>query len=192
MGQKGQHRVLVADDDLDEQFLIQRSLKKCLTPGSSVFLVSSGDEAVAYMIGEDKYADRDKYPFPTVVITDLNMAGGDGFDVLEFLQNNQAWSVVPRIVFSSSADADDIRTSYLLGASIFHIKPAEPSGLDLMLRNIVEYWTSGEVPPVDKTGRLMVTESTGRKGARYTQPKGERKMKRPSRRPRAENNPELR
>lgn len=44
------------------------------------------------------------------------MADGDGFHVLEFLENNPAWNVVPRLMFSNSAHDDDVRTAYMLGA----------------------------------------------------------------------------
>src|SRR4051812_39096269 len=95
-------RVLVIDDDLDDQFFAQLALEKVLPKGSTVQVVHSGDEGIAYMIGEGKFADRATYPFPSLIITDLNMAGGDGFNVLEFLQKNPAWNVVPRLMLSNS------------------------------------------------------------------------------------------
>lgn len=106
----------------------------------TVNVVSSGDEGIEYMIGEGKFADRTKYPFPTLVITDLNMDQGDGFDVLEFMQNNPAWSVVPRVVFSSSDDDDDVRTAFLLGASVYHLKPAQSTDLE---KSFGTYWNIG-------------------------------------------------
>lgn len=111
------HRILVIDDDLDEGFLTERSLKKVMAAGGAINLVNSGNDAIAYMIGEKQYADRQKYPFPTLVITDLNMEDGDGFDVLEFLQHNPEWSIIPRIVYSSSNDHDDVRTAFFLGSA---------------------------------------------------------------------------
>lgn len=174
------HRILLVDDDLDESFLSSRALKKVLPDRSSINLTGCGNEAIAYMIGEGKFSDRKKYPFPTLVICDLNMEDGDGFDVLEFMQGNPGWSVVPRIVFSSSDDEDDVRTSYFLGASVYHLKPTQSSGLEERMRQIVQYWATGEVPPVDETGRLLVTKSLGRRGARYPQPKGGVAMKRPN------------
>lgn len=177
------HRILVIDDDLDEQYFTQKSLKQAMGKGSSMHLASSGDEAISYLIGEGKYADRAKYPFPTLIITDLNMPSGDGFDVLEFLQYNPAWNIVPRIVLSNSNDDDDVRTAYLLGASIYHVKPSEPAAFDKVMRDVVEYWSGGQVAPVDETGRILVTKHIGRRGSRYRQPEGGSVMKRPPSRP---------
>jgi CheY-like chemotaxis protein len=173
-------RILLIDDDVDDQFLAQVALEKVLPPRSSVALAHNGDEAIAYMIGEGVFADRERHPFPSLVITDLKMPNGDGFDVLEFLQNNPAWNVVPRLMFSGSADADDVRTAYMLGASAYHIKPIGRAELEKRMRSIVEYWAGSEVPPVDRTGRVLATSSKGRIGARYPKPpEGGKMMERP-------------
>lgn len=177
------HRILLVDDDADEQFFTSRALRKILAIGATVNVVASGDEAIAYMIGEGKFADRKEFPFPSLVITDLNMEDGDGFDVLEFMQANPGWSVVPRIVYSSSDDDDDVRTSFMLGASAYHQKPGQTEGTEKLLREILEYWASSHVPPVDETGRLLVTKNVGRRGGRYPQITGGKLMTRPARRP---------
>src|SRR4051794_39253588 len=101
-------RVLVIDSSSNDQFFEGLALRKVLKTGSTVNAVVSGDEAVAYMIGEGDFANRDKYPFPTLIICDLKMEKGDGFDVLEFLRYNPAWSVVPRIIFTGSTNDDDV------------------------------------------------------------------------------------
>jgi CheY-like chemotaxis protein len=163
-------RVLVIDDDLDDQFFARLSLEKVLPAGSTVQVLASGNDGIAYMIGEGKYADRDSSPFPSLIITDLKMADGDGFNVLEFLQNNPAWNVVPRLMFSNSADDDDVRTAYMLGASAYHIKPMGRPQTEQRMRSIVEYWAGSEVPPVDRSGRVLTTNSVGRLGARYAKP----------------------
>ncbi|HZZ57248.1 MAG TPA: hypothetical protein VFE31_05405, partial [Opitutaceae bacterium] len=104
---------------------------------------------------------------------------GDGLDVLEFMQRNRGWSVVPRIVYSSSDDDDDVRTAFLLGASAYHLKPSKAGDRDACMRAIVEYWSTCQVPPVDVDGRLLVTNSAGHRGARYPQPRAPMAMKRP-------------
>jgi CheY-like chemotaxis protein len=174
-------RILLIDNDVDDQFLSQLALEKVLPSGSVVHAVHSGDEAVAYMIGEGEFSDREKHPFPSLVITDLKMPNGDGFDVLEFLQNNPAWNVVPRLMFSNSDHADDVRTAYMLGASAYHIKPLSRVDMEARMRSIVEYWAGSQVPPVDRTGRVLPTNSVGRLGARYAKPaRGGVAMQRPS------------
>lgn len=181
---RSSHRILLIDDDLDERLLSERALKKCLSSPSTVHLVPSEHEAIRYLMGEGDYADRAKYPFPTLVITDLNMPDGYGFDVLEFLQTNPGWSVVPRIMFSSSDDNDDVRTAFMLGVSAYHLKPTGAQALVTFFQTLLGYWISSQVPPVDENGRLLVTNSRARLGARYPQPKGTARMQRPGARAR--------
>lgn len=173
------HHVLLVDDNLDERFLSHRALKKVLTAGSSVFLASSGNEAIAYLMGEGEFAERAKFPFPTIVITDLNMAEGDGFDVLELLDNNRDWSVVPRILFTSSTDDDDVRIAFTLGVSAYHVKPTAPADTEQCLRGIIEYWTGSHVPPVDENGRLLLAVHAGSRRGRIPSHPTPEKMKRP-------------
>ena len=161
------HHILLADDDCGQQLLSRRALAKALGEHGTVRLVDGGHEAIAYMIGEGAFADRLLHPFPTIVITDLHMPHGDGFDVLEFMQGNPQWSVVSRILLSCSDHEDDVRTAFFLGASAYHVKGLN---LDQCMRRNVEYWTSCEVPPVDEHGRLLRTTSVGGPAARYAKP----------------------
>lgn len=174
---RGAH-ILLVDDDADERFFAGRALRKALSARGTIAIVSSGNEAIAYLIGEGEFKDRVLHPFPSAVITDLHMADGDGFDVLEFMQHNREWSVVPRIICSSSDDPDDVRTAYFLGVSAYHLKPSNETERAKTMRHIIDYWSRCAVPPVDVNGRLLITNSTGRPGARYPQKKGAATMRR--------------
>lgn len=174
----GAHQILLVDDDFDQQFLSTHALKQVLWDSSTINLVSSGEEAIAYMIGEGRFNDRQNYPFPTVVITDLNMPNGDGFDVLEFLQANAAWSLIPCIVFSSSDNDDDVRTAYMLGASAYHLKPQTLGEIEKQMAQIISYWSTSQIPPADSSGRLALTRQSRQRGVRYPQPEGGAEMKR--------------
>ncbi len=162
--------LLIVDDDEDARFLAQRTFES-LAATYKVQLASSGNEAIAYLKGEGKFADRKKFEFPSYIITDLQMEPGDGFNVLEFLKDHAALSVIPVVMLSSSGDHDDIRQAYLLGASSFLVKPSTLAGLRNLLRKVHEYWAECEVPEVDTDGYALSTNSTGRLGARYKKPK---------------------
>src|SRR5689334_20743292 len=107
--------ILVVEDDPNDQFLVERAFRK-IGVTDPIQVVGDGAEAIAYMMGEGKYADRAIYAYPTFIITDLKMPRGDGFTVLEFLKGNPEWAVIPTIVLSASSDPDDIKKSYMLGA----------------------------------------------------------------------------
>ena len=101
---------MVVEDDTNDQFLIEQAFRQ-IGVTDPIQVVSGGAEAVAYMMGEGKYSDRQKYAYPTFIMTDLKMPDGDGFTVLEFLKSNPQWKVIPTIVLSASSDLDDIKKS---------------------------------------------------------------------------------
>jgi CheY-like chemotaxis protein len=138
-------------------------------PGERVISVNDGLEAIAYMMGEGEYADRVKYPYPSFIITDLNMPGADGFEVLRHLKANPSWAVIPTVVLTSSVDPDDVRTAYSLGASSYHRKPVGYEELLLQIEILHNYWMTCEVPAVDVTGKQIRTNAIGKLGERFPQ-----------------------
>jgi CheY-like chemotaxis protein len=161
--------ILVVEDDQNDQFLIERAFRK-LGVTDPIQIVGDGAEAIAYMMAEGKYADRSKFAYPTFIMTDLKMPRADGFAVLEFLKGNPQWGVIPTVVFSASQDLDDIKKSYMLGASSYHVKPQLPEQLHNQLSVLYAYWLTCEVPEVDSTGKQLRTDSVGKLGERFPQP----------------------
>jgi CheY-like chemotaxis protein len=160
--------IMVVEDDSNDQFLIEQAFRK-IGVKDPIQIVGSGAEAIAYMMGEGKFSDREKYAYPTFIMTDLKMPSGDGFSVLEFLKGNPQWKVIPTIVLSGSADLDDIKKSYMLGASSYHVKPQSHEELRHQLKVINDYWMTCQVPEVDSTGKQLHTDSAGKLGERFGQ-----------------------
>jgi CheY-like chemotaxis protein len=160
--------ILVVEDDQNDQFLIERGFRAVGVKGP-IHLVNDGGEAIAYMMGEGKFADRAKFAYPTFIMTDLKMPV-DGFTVLEFLRGNPEWAIIPTVVFSASRDHDDIKKAYMLGASSYHVKPASHDELRQQLATLNAYWVTCEVPQVDITGKQLPTDSEGKLGERFVQP----------------------
>jgi CheY-like chemotaxis protein len=160
--------ILVVDDDPNDLIFIERAFR-AIGVTDPVHTVSGGEEAIAYMMGEGKYADRSNYAYPTFITTDLKMPRADGFAVLEHLRNNPEWAVIPTVVLTSSRDLDDIKKSYMLGASSYHVKPSSTEALRHQLKVLHDYWVTCEVPEVDSTGRQLRTSSEGKLGERFPQ-----------------------
>jgi CheY-like chemotaxis protein len=162
--------LLIIDDDANDRFFLERAFKK-LAAAYHIHPMVSGNQALDYIKGKGIYADRKKYQFPSYIITDLKMPDGDGFAVLEFLKHNPALSVIPVVMLSSSNDQDDIRQSYLLGASSYFVKPHSPEELTSLIQSIHHYWSQCQVPQVDAEGFALTTSSAGKAGERFHKPK---------------------
>jgi CheY-like chemotaxis protein len=162
--------ILVVDDDADALLFLQEAFK-AVGVTSRIQTANSGHEAVAYLKGEGKYANRSEYAYPNFIITDLKMPGLDGFALLKIIKQNPEFAIIPTVIMSGSQDNDDIEKAYLLGASSYHVKPSSPSELRTLVKILHDYWVLCEMPAVDLDGRQIVTESRHKLGARFLSPR---------------------
>jgi CheY-like chemotaxis protein len=160
--------ILIVEDDENDQMLIKKAFRDNGVT-SPIHAVNSGSEAIAYLMGDGDYSNRKQFAFPTFIITDLKMPHGDGLTVLEHIKCNPDWASVPTVVFTASEDADDIKKSYMLGASSYHVKPQGYQALRRQLKLLHDYWMTCQVPDVDVTGRQLKTQSKGKLGERFPQ-----------------------
>src|SRR5262245_50805743 len=85
----------------------------------------NGEEAIEYLSGEGGYANRERYPLPCLIITDLKMPGVDGFELLEWLNGRAELAKVPRLVLSNSLIESDVKRAHQLGACGFLRRPGQ-------------------------------------------------------------------
>jgi CheY-like chemotaxis protein len=116
--------VLIVDDDSDDIELMQLAFEKAKAP-CGLMSVPDGTEAIRYLSGADKYADRNLYPVPLLVLLDLNMPRTNGFEVLHWIQKNGSSRFPLVITLSYSHLEGDIRRAYELGTSAFVAKPVD-------------------------------------------------------------------
>jgi two-component system response regulator len=155
--------ILVVEDDPNDQTFILEAFRS-IGVEAPIQVVSSGSEAIAYLMGEGKYSNRTEYAFPSFIMTDLNMAKGDGFSVLEHLKANPEWAIIPTVVLSNSEDPNDIKKAYMLGASSYHNKPPSQPQLCEQLQILHDYWMTCKVP--EKYAALQQTKSGGKSDKR--------------------------
>jgi CheY-like chemotaxis protein len=160
--------ILLVDDEPDDLFFIERAFRAAGIR-DPIRTVGSGEEAVEYLKGTGKFADRSRFEFPSFILCDLKMPHGDGFSVLEALGKNPDWAVIPIAILTGSADEDDIKKAYLLGAKSYLTKPPQQETLEDMLRKFHSYWTTVEVPRINAAGEMLETESVGKIGERFDQ-----------------------
>jgi CheY-like chemotaxis protein len=158
--------------------ILTRVIRQVLGDAGTVECVVDGEQAISLLAGEGEFADRTRHPFPSTLITDLNMPRVDGFGVLEFLAFNDGWSVFPKIVISNSDDPDDVRTAIRLGANAYHRKPLSLHEATRLIQLLIAYWDMCEVPVVDQCGRIKPTIHAGKHGQRFPLPEAGACMRR--------------
>jgi CheY-like chemotaxis protein len=116
------HTILIAEDEDDEAFLLERALKKAQMT-NPVQRVKNGDEVIDYLSGAGCYSDRSKHPIPILILLDLNMPKKSGFEVLQWVRQESNCQSITIDVFSGSSRTEDIEKALRLGANLYFKKP---------------------------------------------------------------------
>ena len=91
-----------------------------------VHAVGDGDQAIQYLAGEGKYADRAAYPFPALFLLDLKMPVKDGLEVLRWLHEHpDIPSKLPVVVLSSAELPTETQMAYAMDIQACIVKPLE-------------------------------------------------------------------
>jgi len=122
MGSRESSLVLLAEDSENDVLMFRRAARRANFT-QPLHVVSNGEETIAYLKGEGKYEDREKYPLPALVLLDLKMPRTDGFEVLQWVRQQSDFDTMQVVVLSSSDEIRDINRAYELGANSFLVKP---------------------------------------------------------------------
>jgi CheY-like chemotaxis protein len=131
--------VLLIDDDPADVFMVQRAFAK-LGVAATLKVVNDGEEAIAYLSGRARYADRAEFPLPRILLLDLKMPRKSGFEVLEWIKSQPKLRRLPVIVLTSSNQRADIDRAYDTGANSYLVKTANPEAMQELTRVIDLYW----------------------------------------------------
>ena len=137
--------VLLAEDDPDDVFLIRRALRENNTP-NPLQVVPNGEEAIGYLAGTGKYANRQAHPFPSLFLLDLKMPVKDGLVVLRWLgEHREISGKLPVVVLSSSELPDETQMACAMDIQACIVKPLSYAELRERLRILKEYWLDHQV-----------------------------------------------
>ncbi|HZR21287.1 MAG TPA: response regulator [Verrucomicrobiae bacterium] len=117
--------ILVAEDDANDVLLLKRAFTKAQVP-AALFFVSNGQEAISYLEGQSPFDDRTTYPFPSVLLLDLNMPGVGGLEVLQWLAARPDLSGLRVAIISSYLAPEACRQAAKLGVQWCVTKPLDP------------------------------------------------------------------
>ncbi len=132
--------VLIADDDANDTFFLRRAFEKAgLSP--ELFEVPDGEKAINYLSGTDEFADRAKFPFPSLLLLDLKMPKISGFEVLQWLSGQPApVRKLNIVVLSSSGLQSDMQKARALGAQDYRVKPGDIDELISIVKDVADQW----------------------------------------------------
>jgi DNA-binding response OmpR family regulator len=126
-------------------FFLEHAIRK-VGLANPIQVAGDGQQAIDYLNGAGKFADRERFPLPCLVLLDLKLPYVMGLDVLKWIRQ-QAGAALPVIVLSASAENADIVAAYRLGANAFLIKPSESAKLEDMVKALKDFWLTHNTLP---------------------------------------------
>lgn len=126
--------ILYVEDNEDFVDVVERAIGQI--DGTTV-LRTIDDGALALNTLERLAEDKTK---PKLILIDLNLPGLSGLDLLKRIKETQALKYVPIIMFSTSDNPKDIRSSLEFGANAYVTKPLGYSNLVKCLSAMHDFW----------------------------------------------------
>jgi DNA-binding response OmpR family regulator len=131
--------ILSAAGQPEEPCILRRACEQARVAFQCESVTSAG-EGVRYLDGRGPYGNRHRYPMPALVILDLALQDGGGYEVLSWIRREPRLQSLPVVVVSKSKSQMDMRRAYDLGASSYMPKPEGFAELVKLVKLIDRFW----------------------------------------------------
>jgi len=131
--------ILLVEDDTNDVMLFRRAYRKCKL-ANPLQVVGDGDTAEDYLSGRGKYADREAYPLPALVLLDFKLPRKSGLEVLAWLRAQAGLKRLPVVALTSSRERTDVNRAYDLGINSYLVKPVAFDNLMQLVKALGLYW----------------------------------------------------
>ena len=135
------------NDSTDDQVLFQAACKKAEVP-LEWQVADSAARAKEFFEGLLSLSRSQAVHWPDLVVLDLVMPGGSGFQVLEYIRNTPELKALPVIILTGLASSDRIQKAYGLGANSFHEKPVGFGEMVTLVATIYTMWSHARRPTI--------------------------------------------
>jgi CheY-like chemotaxis protein len=107
--------ILYVEDDEHDVFFLKRAFTN-YAPGWSVQNVHSVEEAINYLSGLGGYSDRQRFPVADLVVSDVSIPGGSGYQLLEWVREHAKLGRLPFILLTGSTQDHEFKKGTTSGA----------------------------------------------------------------------------
>jgi CheY-like chemotaxis protein len=119
---------LIAEDDPDDQFIIQTVADEVCPPDVQIRFVENGVELLDFLQEQANDSTRSD-----LIMLDLNMPRKDGREALKDIKNDPGIANIPTVILTTSNREEDVAYCQSLGIAGYYRKP----GSFLELREII-------------------------------------------------------
>ena len=133
--------ILLVEDDKNDLLLMRHALRDAEVQ-NSLLVAENGEVAIGFLTKQHKSGA----PFDGILITDINMPRVDGFQLLQWLQNQPPLKDITKLVMSSSLLEADLARSLHFGAAAYFIKPSSYASLVDLVRQLKKTYFEATEP----------------------------------------------
>ncbi len=137
--------ILVAEDNEDDKFLIQRALEEAGL-AQKIVVARNGTEVLQCLLREGRFAERPA-GFPAVILMDERMPLMGGVETLRRIRANPQLRLVPVVMHSGAMTESEVQEAYELGANGFVEKPADYQEFRRIFVELGLYWGGVNIAP---------------------------------------------
>jgi CheY-like chemotaxis protein len=125
--------VILIDDDDDDFYLLQHAFHAYSKQITLHHLTDSSRLFPPFQTA---------LTLPSLILLDMHMPGIDGYEVLRSLKSDVSLKNIPVVVWSGLLPDVQVNDCYEAGASSVVFKSVDQAGLDLVVKQLCEYWFS--------------------------------------------------
>ena len=137
--------IMLVEDNPADAALIERAVEKSGIK-NPLFRAKDGLDAMNFLFGTGRYADRDPNATPAIVLIDLNLPRMDGLELLRRMRADYRTKLIPVVIFTGSTDEQDLINGYSLGANSYVRKPSNAEQFSHTVERLVDYWIALNEP----------------------------------------------
>jgi two-component system, chemotaxis family, response regulator Rcp1 len=112
-------RLLLVEDNPGDVRLAQEALREARIQ-NTMDVVGDGEQALAYLRGEGKYAGRG---IPDMMLLDMNLPKIDGFELLEEIKKDPPLAAIPLVILAATKLDAEMLKRYNVPTDCMVLKP---------------------------------------------------------------------
>jgi CheY-like chemotaxis protein len=137
-------RILVADDDEDDYFIIREAFNEFIP--HEISHVYDGQQLLEHLQQQLEL----KQKFPDLILLDINMPKMDGVKALQYIKSSEIFSHIPIVIYSTSSDQVQKKVCNDLGANGFVSKGYNHGEISDFVRSINRFLEELQSDPEKK------------------------------------------
>lgn len=109
--------VLHVEDDSNDALLFKRAFSRALIP-CDLHCVNSAAEARCYLLGQDPYSDRERFPLPDLILTNINLHDESALAFVQWIREQPSLAGSAIACLTGTEDPRKLGPFAALGVSI--------------------------------------------------------------------------